>query len=231
VGERERDKNVAVDVALTRFEVRLQNALRSYGMEVQDFNALSDIVSKEKMLKKKVLLQSYLYKLAADLETNLQNKIPSLSSSKQHQLPQQQQQQDGNNLSPTTRTSGSWFGQKQKKPHVSPLLDADDEIPEVTRFAQALRKIETERIRIRDQIKRDLQLRELPPRMADPEYLPAMCPTIQKACKEFPQLANQIIRKNGLHVEEFNLLQTKLAKNVWFRYKVERELEKIKQEV
>lgn len=36
--------------------------LRSYGMEVQDFNALSDIVSKEKMLKKKVLLQSYLYK-------------------------------------------------------------------------------------------------------------------------------------------------------------------------
>lgn len=31
VGELERDKNVAVDVALTRFEVRVQNAIRYDG--------------------------------------------------------------------------------------------------------------------------------------------------------------------------------------------------------
>lgn len=83
MGESERDKNIAVNVALTRFKERLQNALRSaslafgvyfgiyisdnfllrsYGMEENDFNELSTIVSKEKVLKRKVLLQSYLYK-------------------------------------------------------------------------------------------------------------------------------------------------------------------------
>lgn len=64
--------------------------------------------------------------------------------------------------------------------------------------------------------------------MADPDYLPAMCPTIQKACKDFPNLANHIIRRNGLHVEEFNLLQEKLAKNIFFRYKIQKEIENLK---
>lgn len=83
VGELERDKNVAVDVALTRFEVRVQNAIRyvmssqlttiwdgqhmffvgrSYGMDITKFNELSESISKQSGLRKRVLLQSYLYK-------------------------------------------------------------------------------------------------------------------------------------------------------------------------
>jgi hypothetical protein len=223
VGESERDKNIAVNVALTRFEERLQNALRSYGMEANDFNELSNIVSKENVLKRKVLLQSYLYKLAADLEANLQDKKPPLPSSEQH---------GDKSISTSSIRSSSrplfWL-KPQKRIHIPPLQDAHNEIPTLKRFVCTLHKIEAERIRVRDQIKRDLQIRELPPRMADPEYLPAMCPTIQKACNEFPDLANQIIRRNGLQVEEFNLLQKKLANNLWFRYRVQRELQKIKQ--
>lgn len=64
--------------------------------------------------------------------------------------------------------------------------------------------------------------------MADPEFLPAMCPTIQKACKDFPHLANHIIQRNGLHVEEFNLLQEKLSKNMFFRYQIKKEIDKLK---
>lgn len=106
------------------------------------------------------------------------------------------------------------------------ILEIDD-TPEITRFARALSMIEAERIKIRDSIKRELHIRELPPRMADPEYLPAMCPTIQKACKDFPNLASFIIRRNGLHVEEFNTLQEKLTKNVVYRFQVQREIEKL----
>lgn len=63
--------------------------------------------------------------------------------------------------------------------------------------------------------------------MGDPELLPAMCPTIQKASKEFPVVVNGIIRRNGFHLEEFSVLQEKLAKNFLFRLNVQREIEKV----
>jgi hypothetical protein len=67
--------------------------------------------------------------------------------------------------------------------------------------------------------------------MADPEYLPAMCPTIQKACKDFPQIASVIIHHNGLHIEEFNSYQDKLAKDVWYRLQVQRELSQLESSI
>ncbi len=69
----------------------------------------------------------------------------------------------------------------------------------------------------------------LPPRMADPEYLPAMCPSIQKACTEFPLLASKIIAAYGFHAEDFNTLHQKMENNALFRYRVQREIKKIEQ--
>jgi hypothetical protein len=63
--------------------------------------------------------------------------------------------------------------------------------------------------------------------MADPEYLPAMAPIVQRTCKDFPSVASNIIQEYGLHVEEFNALQEKLQKNFFFRYQVMNEINKI----
>lgn len=72
-----------------------------------------------------------------------------------------------------------------------------------------------------------MNIRELPPKMADPEYLPAMAPIVQRTCKDFPSVATNIIQEYGLHVEEFNALQEKLQKNFFFRYQVMNEINKI----
>lgn len=62
--------------------------------------------------------------------------------------------------------------------------------------------------------------------MADPEYLPAMCPLIQKVCKDFPYVASNIVVHSGLPIEEFNTLQDKLQSNMFFRFQIQKEIEK-----
>lgn len=63
--------------------------------------------------------------------------------------------------------------------------------------------------------------------MADPEFLPAMNPLIQKACRSFSEVANDIIRRNGLYVEEFNDLQEKVERNAFYRFRVQNEIRKL----
>jgi hypothetical protein len=67
--------------------------------------------------------------------------------------------------------------------------------------------------------------------MSDPEILPAMNPIIQRLSQEFPKTACQIIAKNGLHIEEFNLLQEKVEKNFFYRVAVQNEIKKIEEEI
>lgn len=63
--------------------------------------------------------------------------------------------------------------------------------------------------------------------MADPDYLPAMCPLIQQTCTNFPHLAGKIVLLNGLPIEEFNNLQDKLRSNMFFRYQIQQELSRL----
>ena len=77
----------------------------------------------------------------------------------------------------------------------------------------------------------ELRIQELPQRMSDPEILPAMNPIIQRLSQEFPKTACQIIAKNGLHIEEFNLLQEKVEKNFFYRVAVQNEIKKIEEEI
>lgn len=67
--------------------------------------------------------------------------------------------------------------------------------------------------------------------MSDPEILPAMSPIIQRLSQEFPKTASQIIARNGLHIEEFNLLQEKVEKNFFYRFAVQNEIKKIEEEI
>ena len=73
----------------------------------------------------------------------------------------------------------------------------------------------------------ELQVRTLPLNMCDPEVQPTLCPTIRNACADYPKLAQSIIKQNGLGVEEFNELQKKLDRNIFFRMKVQNEVKKI----
>ena len=75
-----------------------------------------------------------------------------------------------------------------------------------------------------------MQVNELPPRMADPQYLPAMCAPIQRACRDFPTIAARHIGKCGLHIEEFNALQRKVRKNPIYRFMVQSEVEKLQKQ-
>jgi hypothetical protein len=81
---------------------------------------------------------------------------------------------------------------------------------------------------ILDNKQTSLGSRVLPARMCDPDTLPAMCGTIQKACTCFPQAAANIIGENHLAVEEFNSLNDKVKKNPFFRFQVQRQLDKLK---
>ena len=56
-----------------------------------------------------------------------------------------------------------------------------------------------------------------------------MAPIIQRSCHEFPLIVTEIIERNGLHVEEFNSMQKKLQQNLFFRFQVMKELERLDQ--
>lgn len=95
------------------------------------------------------------------------------------------------------------------------------------RFAQSLRDIENSRLKIHESIKRELKVRDLPPNMADPDLLPAMALPIQKACADFPQIAQKIVSMYGFHEDEFDSLQTRMKRSWWFRHRVQQALQKL----
>jgi len=72
-----------------------------------------------------------------------------------------------------------------------------------------------------------LHVSELPPNMGDPKFAASFSPPIRRACEEFPKLAAAIIKMNGLYPEEFNEYREKLENNIFFRYRVHREVQKI----
>jgi protoheme ferro-lyase len=203
VGQQNRHCNEAIDNALNRFESRVQNTLRSYAMSNAEFNYLSNAISKQDIVRKKVLLQAYLYKVAADLETNLQQALPNLPSIAQRENRMLRSSSNG------------------------PSAAVDRDAPELRRFARALTEIESARISAREKLKSKLGLRELPPRMADPEYLPAMNPAVQQAATVFPSIAAAILNRHGLPVETFNSLQDKMKKNPLFRWSLKKELDRL----
>lgn len=73
-----------------------------------------------------------------------------------------------------------------------------------------------------------LRVRDLPDNICDPDLQSSFAPPIRRACAEFPLIAEKVMQRNGLGAEEFNELQHKLDRNMWFRFKVQREIKKLK---
>lgn len=70
-------------------------------------------------------------------------------------------------------------------------------------------------------------MRELPPKIGDPDIQPAMSPVIQKSVEMFPKVVTGIVQDNGLYVEEFNNLYKKMNGNPIFRWSVQCELDRL----
>eukprot|EP01031_Cornospumella_fuschlensis_P033575 gene33575-40617_t len=202
-----RGKDKKLDEILVKFEQRVQNTLKSYGINVQHFNEMSNTLSKQTDARKKVLLQAYLYKITADLEGNLHSSLPYLPPLDTVQ---------------SLRLKGDGRTASREDKLRSSLT--------IKRYAQVLREIENCRLHMRDKIKRELNLDSLPPRMCDPKYLPAMSPLIQRASADFPVLAQRIVAAYQLDVPDFNALQDRMQRNAVFRWRVSMALREVEKE-
>lgn len=98
---------------------------------------------------------------------------------------------------------------------------------QLQRFARTIQAIERERINYRNLIKTQLNIKDLPPNISDPDIQPALCKLIRKAVSDFPKVAEGIIEYNGLEVDEFNILQLKMNRNLLFKLHVQREINRI----
>lgn len=80
--------------------------------------------------------------------------MPSLPSIGQHSS-LVQMKSPASTLQKQPNTNSLSNVKKDSKPNavITPVLEADDEIPEISRFARALATIESERIKIRERIK------------------------------------------------------------------------------
>eukprot|EP01038_Epipyxis_sp_PR26KG_P006240 gene6240-8595_t len=175
-----RKESKEIDLALARYSLRVENILKNYGMTTQQFNIFSKKVDSNPFMKKKILMQAYFYRIAADVEANLTPSLPILPNLDKEStlaLKITDPYDDPNNgLLPLSKESST------------PLL----------RFSRALRSIEYERLRMREALKSALNIPELPTKLTDPDVQPSLNPLIQRACQDFPKIATSIIQRHGL---------------------------------
>jgi len=155
--------NAAADVAYLRYEGRINAVVRAQNINVPLFNDLSRRISREPALKRKVLLQAYYYRLAADLDTMIGPPLPPLPPTAH-----------GRSLSGTVVAPG---GYPEDSPHMAAGGGMASLVPgappaaaataahinpadsEFTRFCRAVRTIEAERLKMRDVLKGELGVR------------------------------------------------------------------------
>ena len=161
-------------------------------MAAEDFNTISTNLNKDPILKQRIMLQAYYYKLveenalflfwlwvyilfmyriAADLEANLQPALPllpSLGTRRSDSLKIQNQSGNKGSISNSSggeRESSLSSGRKFESGSSSPFVPSSSYVPNISgssdsaeesqirKFCKALRAIEMERLRHRDYIK------------------------------------------------------------------------------
>jgi hypothetical protein len=200
-----RIENKAVDAACTRYENRVDEVVRSYGLTPEVFNGMSQRIKDEPFLKRRVLLQAYFYRIAADLETNTKTTMPTMPT----------------NGGTTLRGPVGDAGVSNKYRYL--LYGAS----RFERFCHALYAVECERLRQREQLQDKLGITSLPVRMCDPDMLPAMCSDVRGACAAFPSVVNQVTSDCGVPLKDFYSLNNRWKRNPVFRFRVQREIESI----
>jgi hypothetical protein len=239
-----RSSNDEIDVACEKYETRVESTLRSYGMTAATFNEISSQIQQIPQTKSRIILQAYYYKIAADLQANLLPTMPILPSiakeESQRHYPSKLSHPDstptpqppmGTTQMGTQMGGQSSFSQAGSEGGKSSGGNAEGgnapEWSRLSRFCSALHAIEHERLRHREYIKNELKMDYLPPKMSDPEFLPAMSPIIQRASANFPKVAASIISKHQLPVEDFNAMQARVDRDPVFRIRVNREIRRL----
>ena len=206
-----RRNNKNVDIVCSKYERRTSEIVKSYGLTMTTFNSLSEKIQSIPELKKKVLLQAHFYKIAADLEANLTPTLPTLPEISELES-KSLDYDDFSDFSTYSTSDRNYYN----KPRES----------EFHRFCKALKAVENERVRMREKLSRDLNVDNLPVSMCEESTLPVMSKSVQKACLNFPPIANSVVSQYDLNMDRFDQLKMKMKRNVLFGLKVNRELYK-----
>jgi hypothetical protein len=210
-----RQMNERVDAVCQQYEKRTGEIVRSYGLPISTFNTMSGDIDMKPQLKKRVLLQAYFYKIAADLESNIRPVLPTLPD-----------------VHATQR--GSYNSYMMEDAYAGSGNDGStrrrSRDPELTRFVKALRAVEIERLRLRTELQRELNVDYLPSTMCDPQTLPAMAKNIQRACVNFPQQALAVVGDYDIDAGRFEDLKTRMKRNLIFKAQVSQENSRVRRE-
>ena len=203
-----RIENKAVDAACIRYENRVDEVVRSYGLTPELFNSMSHRIKNEPFLKRRVLLQAYFYRIAADLESNTKTSMPSVPNVL-----------GGEGVGSRIPVGEGGLSNKYRYK----LYGAS----RFERFCHALYAVESERLRQREGLQDKLGIPNLPVRMCDPDMLPAMCGEVRAACEAFPAVVSTVAKDCGVSLADFNALNLRLKKDAIFRFRVQQEILRI----
>jgi hypothetical protein len=98
-------------------------------------------------------------------------------------------------------------------------------------FCESMTEIEQIREDQMERLKKSLHVDKLPPgiSLSDPAVMPFLSPKVRAVVEAFPLQAEQIVKKHGLHSDEFNRMLDQTRRNPRFRWKVEKELKREQQ--
>ena len=98
----------------------------------------------------------------------------------------------------------------------------------VQMFCESIQEIEQLREDQLKRLKKSLHVDKLPPNMSltDPAIKPFLSPKVRAVVEAFPLQAEQIVKKHGLHSDEFNRMLDQTKHNPSFRWKVEKEMKR-----
>lgn len=199
--------------------------IRSLGLTVTEFNALSREVGADPHLRAKVMKQAFLFRIAAELgQVDLE------------QVPVGADWEDGvghGQIATGPDAVGADSGASLPIPPVqqasAPLLPIRP-VP-LEKFVLARRAVELLRKEQADGLKAEMKLEVLPENICSPEYLPLLSPRVRSLCQSFPREAQDVVESHGLEVAQFNLMLEKTGRNPFLKWRLARQWEKLKAQV
>lgn len=97
----------------------------------------------------------------------------------------------------------------------------------VQMFCESIQEIETLRSEQMAKLTRSLHVEKLPEgvNLSDPAVMPFLKPKVRAVIEAFPFQAEEIVKKHGLHSEEFNKMLQEAKSNPIFRWRVEQYMQ------
>ena len=223
-----REKNREIDASCTRYETRVQEILQSYDLQFDKFNSISSVLKSDKAMRRVVLFQAYLYKLAADLSYNIRSvdfyADDITDRNRKHSIKNvnpRAQKQSSNRVRATTN------GLRMLFQSLNPMKDRLSDNETFESFCQALYSIEAERLKQRLSLQESLGISLLPMHMCDPSTMPAMSDSVQKACGYFPIALTKIVSENDIDMQKFIAYKNHMSRDFFFRQCVKRRVKSI----